>query len=94
MPDDNKIQTPDYDPENPRCDQEQLKFLKDCIAKGSEGITKWNQWREENIDAEIWLQSHNGPRPPRRPFERKGTRLQTKRTQADRAPGTKTVPTS
>jgi len=40
MPNDNKNQTPDYDPENPRCDQEQLKFLEECIAEGPEGIKK------------------------------------------------------
>ncbi|MBC8472712.1 MAG: pentapeptide repeat-containing protein [Planctomycetes bacterium] len=56
MPLDNKIQTHDYDPKNPHCDQEQLKFLKKCIAESSEGIKKWNQWRYENEDTEIWLQ--------------------------------------
>ena len=56
MPDDKKIRTSDYDPENPRCDRDQLKFLKDCIAKGPKGIEKWNQWRRENEDIKIWLQ--------------------------------------
>jgi len=60
IPDDNKIQTPDYDPENPRCDQEQLKFLKECIAEGPEGIEKWNKQYEIqgyiDKDTKIWLQ--------------------------------------
>jgi hypothetical protein len=56
MSDDKKIRTPDYDPENPRCDEGQLKFLKDCIAEGVVGINKWNQWRMENKDTKIWLQ--------------------------------------
>lgn len=47
MADDDKIRTEDYDPENPRCDQEQLKFLKECIDEGPEGIEKWNQWYDK-----------------------------------------------
>lgn len=60
MPEDNKIRTKDYDPENPRCDEQQLKFLKDCINEGPEGIKKWNDWYMiqllKNKDFDIWLQ--------------------------------------
>jgi len=56
MPDDNNIRTKYYDPENPRCDQEQLKFLKECIAEGPEGIEKWNERRKKNKATEVWLQ--------------------------------------
>ena len=55
MADDDKIRTPDYDPENPRCDQEQLEFLKECVAEGPEGIEKWNDWYQDQV-VEIWLQ--------------------------------------
>ena len=64
MPDD-EIRTPDYDPENPRCDQEQLKFLKDCIDEGAEGIKKWNQWHEiqgyMHEENKVWLQKAELP---------------------------------
>jgi len=65
MPDGNKIRTPDYDPENPRCDEEQLKFLKECIAEGPEGIEKWNQQYEIqgyiHKETKIWLQKIDLP---------------------------------
>lgn len=58
MPND-KIKIPNYDPDNPRCDEKQLKFLKECIAKGAEGIKAWNGFREIKPDEEIWLQKAN-----------------------------------
>ena len=45
-----------YDPKNPWCDEEQLKFLKECIAEGPQGIKKWNQWRKDNENDLICLQ--------------------------------------
>ena len=63
MPDYNKIQTPDYDPENPRCNAQHLQFLRECIDGGPEGIRMWNQWYDDKLSQdknfEIWLQKAN-----------------------------------
>ena len=65
MPYYKKTNTPDYDPQNPRCDETQLKFLKECIAEGPDGIEKWNQWHEyqgyKDKDTKVWLQKVNLP---------------------------------
>lgn len=44
-----------------RCDLDQYEFLKECSnneKKGNfaEGIKKWNEWREENPDKDIFLE--------------------------------------
>jgi uncharacterized protein YjbI with pentapeptide repeats len=52
--DNDKNQIPNYDPDNPR--QDHLKFLKECIAEGPDGIAEWNQFRDDNPDEKIWLQ--------------------------------------
>lgn len=57
MPDDNKIKTPDYDPENPRCDQEQYDMLIRCSEKMD--MTEWNKWRKKNPKEEIFLEGAN-----------------------------------
>ncbi|MCX5637162.1 MAG: hypothetical protein NTX52_05650, partial [Planctomycetota bacterium] len=56
MAENNKKPASDYNPQNPRCDETQLKFLKDCIARGEKGIAEWNKWRRENPREDIWLQ--------------------------------------
>jgi uncharacterized protein YjbI with pentapeptide repeats len=38
--------TSDYDPKNPRCDQEQLDMLKYCSDDND--LTSWNKWRNSN----------------------------------------------
>lgn len=43
---------PDYDPKNPKYDQEQFVKLKSCSSK--KDISEWNEWRKSN--PEIWLQ--------------------------------------
>lgn len=45
---------PDYDPKNPRCDQEQFAMLKRCSE--ARDMSEWNNWRDENIHSEIYLQ--------------------------------------
>jgi hypothetical protein len=37
-----------------RCDPKQLELLKNCSDE--KDLTKWNKWREENPDEEIWLE--------------------------------------
>lgn len=44
---------PDYDPKNPRCDQEQLAMLKRCSE--AEDMSEWNEWREDNPNKPVVL---------------------------------------
>ncbi len=46
----------DYDPENPRCDQEQLDRLKRC--SNAKDMSEWNEWRENNPNVKIYLQNY------------------------------------
>ena len=73
------IRTPDYDPENPRCDEEQHKFIKECIAGGAEGIEKWNQWRTNKRIPEICILAGSSDKEPHNiildPFSGSGTTL-------------------
>ena len=55
-PKDNRRYDPELLKKGPRCDPDQYDFLKQCSEKGEEGIKEWNEWREKNIQAEIWLQ--------------------------------------
>jgi len=41
--------------EQPKFNQEQYEFLKDCSEKGPDGIKKWNKWRADNPDKDILL---------------------------------------
>ncbi len=41
--------------EERKLDEEQYKFLKECSKEGKSGIEKWNKWRLENPEEEIWL---------------------------------------
>ena len=43
--------------EERRFSQEQYDFLKECSEKGEEGIKEWNEWRDENYDQDIELES-------------------------------------
>lgn len=49
-----------YDPEllrkGLRCDLDQYGFLKQCSAKGKEGVKEWNQWRKEHHDEDVLLE--------------------------------------
>lgn len=40
-------------------DEAQLKFLKECAAKGEAGIKEWNQWCEDNPDTQKDLSRAN-----------------------------------
>ncbi len=42
--------------EGRRFSQEQYEFLKECSEKGTEGINKWNQWRDEPPGEDILLE--------------------------------------
>lgn len=56
MPEFNKFQKPNYNPDSPRCDEEQYNFLLDCIKKGKEGIKDWNLKMFVNFNPTVWLQ--------------------------------------
>lgn len=52
-----------------KVDHEQRELLQKCIEKGDPA--EWNQWREENPDAKIWLQGVDFGRMLERPILRR-----------------------
>ena len=57
MAEEGSNKTGDYDPDNPRFNQEQYDMLMRCSEKGD--MTEWNEWRKKNTEEEIWLEGAN-----------------------------------
>jgi hypothetical protein len=42
-----------------RCDRDQYEMLNQCLRDGEEGIKRWNKWRQEHLNEEIFLEGAN-----------------------------------